>query len=381
MASLYSACKSAIRLDSSGTYDVGGYDIGLELYHQSDIDNGTTLGDNRGDKIVVIADETITIPSGYTLTPNSPKKSLVIICNTLVNNGTISMYQKAPQVTPHDFYIISKDDGVSADITIPAYANNQITTLYGENDSPNGDNGNNGSGRNCGSGGTGTCSHNYTTNASISGSGCAFGGGAGSGASGGGVPSISVLTSLPMSGSDGINPADPIFSIEDVYGGLPVVYQGGVGIPSGNTYSSAPSTYSNLQNTGCGGRVIIFCINFKNNGLINVNGTPTLSIKDSGASVGEPIGGGGASGAGAVDVFYKNLLARGSITAEGGGTYTYTGALGTMTPGKGGNGSITLTQWNLTRVMREEAKFFSQASVDYLLSQLAERIKDSRMGE
>ena len=98
MASLFNACKSAVRNNSGGTFNIGGYDIDIEYYGQQDIDDdfrfgNVAFGDADESKILLVAGSTITIPEGYTLTPDSPKKSLVIFCNNFINNGTISMYQ------------------------------------------------------------------------------------------------------------------------------------------------------------------------------------------------------------------------------------------------------------------------------------------------
>lgn len=82
---------------------------------------------------------------------------------------------------------------------------------------------------------------------------------------------------------------------------------GGVGNPSG-AYSSSGSyvQYEGLngaaqpQNVGVGGRIIIFCNNFVNNGTIQANGVSAYS---------SPMyfsASGGASGGGAIDIFYGN---------------------------------------------------------------------------
>ena len=365
MASLFSACKSAIRNNSGGTYNIGGYDIELELYHQEDIEEDVTygdvvFGDSDESKIVVVSGDTITVPSGYTLTPDSPKKSLVIFCNNLVNNGTISMYQKAPNVLPHDYLIIEDTYyGGARDIVIPAYAGNAVSRQ--NLDQTRYVNGNNGTNRQCGSGGTGSIKWwmgtSGTCTVGATGSGYAFGGGAGSGAvtNGPGEAGNDVNSTYPMRGS--------------AWGGsLDTSRLGHVN--GGNGNPTGANSQNNQTFTGCGGRVIIFCCNFTNNGSITVNGT---SITNDGKYSG------GASGAGAVDLFYTNKIIEGTITATGG-----VGARGEKAnnySGSGGNGSITLTAWTQSKLVKGEAKFFSQSNVDYLLEQLAERIRDSRMGE
>ena len=360
MASLFQACKSAVRNKEGGTFNIGGYDIDIEYYTQQDINDDIQYGDiSFGDtdesKIVLVAGETITIPSGYILTPDKPKKSLVIFCNNLVNNGTISMYQKAPNVLPHDYFIIEGSIiNSNRNIVIPAYANNAVTKNF-SNNNRNGANGANGTNRNCGSGGTGTNDSNQNVS-STAGSGYAFGGGAGSGASGGyyeAIPPVSVNATYPMRGSNGVG------NVRE--------YLGGVGNPSGT------GNYSNYsQNFGCGGRIIIFCCNFTNNGNITVNGTQSKNAGEHNQRD-QYTGGGGASGAGAVDLFYHTLITEGTITANGGSVDAYSN---TTVAGKGGNGSITLTQWSLDKVIKEERKMFTQSNWTYLFDQYTTRLRE-----
>ena len=351
--SLFSACKRVFRDGISGTYTVGNNDIFLELYSQQDIDQNNEIGNSSEENIVVVAGDTITIPEGYTLTPVKPKKSLVVICNTFVNNGTVSMYQKAPNVLPHDLFIMDKQNYGNKDIIIPAYANNQKIDPAG---------GNNGTNRQCGSGG---CSdwvyfnslgnHTYSRFA-IPGSGYAFGGGAGSGGiiSGqtnyngtqGQDQQASVNSTYPMRGGNGYG-GDPIM------GGIE-----GIGNPNGNRGSQYQS--GTRPPSGCGGRIIIFCSNFANNGIITVNGTNQTNFNNGAAY-------GGASGAGAVDLFYTNLNEQGNITANGGtGPYAHV---------KGGDGSITLTPWEKSSILKPTAKYMSKENMVYFLTNYIERLK------
>ena len=357
--SLFSACKRVFRDGISGTYEVGNNNIFLELYGQADIDNNNEIGNSSEENIVVVAGDTITIPEGYTLTPVQPKKSLVIICNTFVNNGTVSMYQKAPNVLPHDFYIIGKQDSYNKDIIIPAYANNNILK---SKVSMTGINGTNGINRNCGSGGTG-CFGWYPENdgyIGASGSGYAFGGGAGSGGRfwKGNDEIFNVDSTYPMRGGKASQ-----------FNGYGYYNIGGVGNPPGENYNN-----NNLNNSGCGGRIIIFCNSFNNNGTINVNGTATKNV---GTNKTDPsVCPGGASGAGAVDLFYTSLISEGTINAQGGETYTeYKNGNTACTPGKGGDGSITLTAWSKDSILKPIQKYMSKANMVYFLTNYIERLK------
>ena len=378
--SLFSACKRVFRDGISGTYEVGNNNIFLELYGQADIDNNNEIGNSSEENIVVVAGDTITIPEGYTLTPVKPKKSLVVICNTFVNNGTVSMYQKAPNVLPHDLFIIPRIEfGGKADVIIPAYANNGKENTSIDPTTSSFDlselNGNNGTDRNCGSGGLGANHFRQGPRASdylsgygtISGSGYAFGGGAGSGGVAldvrGTTYNNSVNSIYPMRASDGYKNTGYYFA------------SGGVGNPKGT--DSAVGQYGTLatNNSGCGGRIIIFCCSFTNNGLINVNGT-SANIIASGTQNAH----GGASGAGAIDIFYANKNSEGTLSAIGGaggfGKYKTTDAdYKSSYTGAGGNGSITLTAWSKDSILKPIAKYMSKANMVYFLTNYIERLK------
>ena len=45
MASLFQACKSAVRNRQGGTFNIGGYDIDIEYYTQQDINDDIQYGD------------------------------------------------------------------------------------------------------------------------------------------------------------------------------------------------------------------------------------------------------------------------------------------------------------------------------------------------
>ena len=375
--SLFTACKNVKRNGASGIQDIGGYSVGIELYTQADIDanvtaiqmgeaTACTFGDSDESKVVLIADETITIPSGFNLTPAHPKKSLVIMCNTFVNNGTVSMTAKGPNVLPHDWYMIGTENGINKKITIPAYANNQVPTFPSKsNRGGRGQNGNNGTNRNCGSGGTGStgseASASVVVESPASGSGYAFGGGAGSGGYGSfstTTPTSPVGTVYPMRGSDA-NPNGACAS-------------GGVGNPSGinqgnGQWTGKPTT---PQNVGVGGRVIIFCNNFTNNGSITANGVSSIKVS---ANDDSTSGYGGASGGGAVDIFYNELTEEGTVTANGGTGYGMSGFENYS--GNGGNGSITLLEWKLGPIIKPELKYFSRDNMVYLLKQFVARLQ------
>ena len=337
MGSLYEACN-AIEYTGNFSYLIGSNNIVMEATFDKDsiiIGSNTSLGSSSHHNIVLIKSREIIINNGVTLTVASPKKSLVLFCDTLINNGTISMTGKGPYTTPHDYHIINVADNIfSQNVTIPAYANNAAARISGWD--VNGRNGNNGTNRQCGSGGTGRLSSNNSGGGKYvgaSGMGYAFGGGAGSGGETGTSSSAihDVSTSMPMVGGAG-------------YSYSYYAATGGVGQPAGanspkNTYwdySYGSSAYLSNQNVGVGGRIIIFCNNFTNNGKIEANGVNAVSSYVWGGASG------GASGGGAVDVFYRILTSRGTITANG-GLGAAINSDTTQKSGNGGNGSITLS--------------------------------------
>ena len=310
--SLFRASKNISEFNQPLAQHVGGFDITFEHYLQSDIYNKTTLGDSDQSKIVLISGDTIKIPSGYTVTPASPKKSLVILCNTFINNGTISMTAKGPNVLPHDYLLLGKEDEFDEDIVIPAYANNGKSFDYG-NTPQNGVNGNDGVNRHCGSGGGPShirANGSKEANCYISGltgSGSAFAGGGGCGSCNGthGTGSFNANPTYPMRGISGRN----LVTTSGFRCGGP----GGVGnYPGSNVNGDYWSEkYTVVQNTGVGGRIVIFCSSFTNNGTISSKGTDSrFGFTGDKRTTGNS---GGASGGGAVDIFYNSLVEEGTI--------------------------------------------------------------------
>lgn len=372
--SLFKACKNTIRNARSGVQNVGGYDIEIEFYTQDNIDKDIvdiekgvisecSFGDTDESKIVLVAGNKITIPKGYVLTPKSPKKSLVIMCNEFVNNGTLSMTGKGSNAKPHDYFIMGKTDGINENIVIPAYANNRVERhLSSQNITPardsfrNGTNGNNGVNRQCGSGGTGSSYNTYNGYTGASGSGSAFAGGAGSGGTQDGSSS-DVDTIYPMKGSNG------------TYNIWSTCY-GGIGHPNGGYGGASPAV---VQPSGVGGRIIIFCNNFTNNGNINANGVGYRIYTLSGTTHVSTWG--GSSGGGAIDLFCNTSLENidlSKLSAEGGDNPVYRQCNG----GHGGDGCVTPLQWNLGKLVKPQKKKFSQPNWQYLFGQYVTRFNE-----
>lgn len=361
--SLFRCCKDIVKVGLSSTVVVGDKEVFIEYYTQEDIDKRAVLGNTDQNNVVLIAGDELVIPSGYTLAPANPKKSMVIFCNKLINNGTISMKGKGPNLKPHDWYIIGKSDGFSENVIIPAYANNAQSGASKD--------GNNGTNRQCGSGGTGGGESKGSVG--NSGMGYAFGGGAGSGgASHYGASSVS--TEYPMIGSAGRYAAG-----------------GGVGNPSGTTGhdwgAQSGYYYIGVNNSGVGGRLIIFCCDFENNGIISADGVDTKAcVRGLGFVTG------GSSGGGAVDLFFtktsqeieyqddESISTIGNITANGGAGLTTRGTYSSQVAynGAGGNGCVTIAQWNVDKLIKPITKYMSKENMIYFLEGLVTRMCDNQ---
>lgn len=280
MASLYSVCNE-ITTTETKSYLIGNNIIPIEAFESIAAYNLATSSTDQN-AIVLIKSDNITIDLGQTLTVANPKKSLVLFCDTLTNNGTISMTGKGPNVLPHD-YVILQNDNVFEDVIIPAYANNRIErrSLTLKITAISGLSGNNGTNRQCGSGGQGAAvngntSTDYNKRLGATGSGYAFGGGAGAGGKTGlnnttYEANCDVDSIYPMIGSRG-------------YTYSRYAASGGVGSPAGaqaptlvNANYGGHNGTTQDQNTGVGGRIIIFCNNFINNGNVQADGITAYS--------------------------------------------------------------------------------------------------------
>ena len=347
MSSLFKACNE-IQGTGIFNYTIGNNNISIEAFDS--VESFNLIKDLPSqENIVLIKSDNIVINSGQILTPTNPKKSLVLFCDTLTNNGTISMTGKGPNVLPHE-YVILKDDSIFSDVIIPAYANNRIKRRV-INSMPyifDGTSGKNGTNRQCGSGGQGvsTASRDADVNKRLgaTGSGYAFGGGAGAGGKSGNANTVyesdvDVSTIYPMRGSPGYSYT--YFSAS-----------GGVGNPSGAysleatfTRYSGHNGASQPQNIGVGGRIIIFCNTFINNGNIQANGVAAYSSDMFWSASG------GASGGGAIDIFYSDSYQQGTLLVNGGLGGDLAGEVGNVgngegISGNGGNGSVTISKLN-----------------------------------
>lgn len=113
---------------------------------------------------------------------------------------------------------------------------------------------------------------------------------------------------------------------------------GGAGNPGGCSYVGKNSSRGRAP-TGTGGLLIIYCDTFENNRYIYSCGTSgdRLNIIDN--NYGAP---GGASGGGSINIFFKEITKKGTISADGGSGLQTTNSKSTGYSGSGGKGCVTL---------------------------------------
>ncbi len=90
-----------------------------------------------------------------------------------------------------------------------------------------------------------------------------------------------------------------------------------------------------IGSNGTGGLMIIFASEFTNSGIVESNGSD--------GGTGSKAGGGG-SGAGSINIFYKELIKEGTVIANGGKRGANNSSFTRRAEGgAGGAGSITIT--------------------------------------
>lgn len=111
---------------------------------------------------------------------------------------------------------------------------------------------------------------------------------------------------------------------------------GGAGNPGGKGGENGLGNKEEWKGeNGTGGLLIVYCNNFNNEGTIESNGSKGGGIAtypDGGTN-----SGGGSSGGGSINVFYKQLVNRGTVQAIGGGV-----DISNLPGGKGGDGTVSM---------------------------------------
>ena len=269
--------------------------------------------------IVLKVNGDITIEEGVTLTSyansdgyGGPKGMLIYCTGKLINNGTISMTARGAKAEGQNIYLWKNTDGSYEYVPAEGAEGGAGVKAPVNNKKPYtsrvlGKNGEAGTERKTGGGGSGTSYHNqyglpYGTPGYTSGSGSK--GTSYSGGTGGGGAHRTQYTKTGDAENGQENGGT---------GGNGSNSQGGAGNPGGSTNGI----------NGTGGLLIIYSNNISGTGKIESNGSENQSSSQA------P---GGGSGAGSINIFTENISDEMQIDAEGKGNAS----------GKGGNGSITI---------------------------------------
>jgi hypothetical protein len=310
---------------------------------------GSTTADNE--MVIVIVQGNLTINSGATITTQVRKRGfLLYVTGTLTNNGTISMTARGAIAAGQNVHLYRNLNGTYE--TVPAVGATGgvgvplVSGLIRKN------HGLSGTGRQSGGGGSGACRGTGALKGGDGSSGTSYSGGSG----GGGSYSVAESNTQPgqnaaVNGGKGGNAsAKSVVGTVALYS---VRSSGGAGNPAGSDAYAANSNATNVGNesantaqAGTGGLLIIFANIVNNNGNIQSNGS-NVGPRNLGVT---RHAGGGASGGGSINVFYRSSHVRGTITANGGvstgftGLISDTGAFVNEDGGSGGNGTVTVTQ-------------------------------------
>ncbi len=288
--------------------------------------------------VAVLVKGNLTIESGVTVTATKstyggPKGLFIYTAGDLTNKGTITMYGRGAYAAGQNVYLwYDKLNGNGyTGYTVPATGGagavrSTTRTLY--NDGGNylhGNNGTSGTGRATGGGGSGSV-RNYVARM-YPGSGAAgtsYSGGSGGGAAATDRASSRTAGNGAANGGPGGHGAQGGAATGNSGGstnGWGQAPGGGQGNGPGNNVWSHAVASVPAQDTGTGGLLILFCRSLNNTGNINANGVTaryTTVTKWNGSQGGGHILSGGSSGGGSVNIFYTELVSKGTITATGG---------------------------------------------------------------
>ena len=309
------------------------------------IDVGTA-NTNAKHMVILKVDGNLTINPGVTLTSygtkyGGPKGMLVCTTGELTNNGTITMTARGAKAAGEDVYLWKNASDSSYEYvpTVGATGGAGFSIYRDWGDGArqsNGNKGNDGTNRETGGGGSGAGRAWYRSiTVGNGGTGTSYSGGAGSGAANeDGYQGWSVTSgagsSVGGAGSNGVVGS----SNSSGYGQISM---GGVGNPSGgySNYRVSPVNY--VERNGTGGLLIIDANTFNNTGTISTEGVSSSTANRSYGNA--RIDTGGASGGGSLNIFYRNVRSKGTLSAIGGkALYGEGGNAG----GAGGNGTISI---------------------------------------
>lgn len=292
----------------------------------------------------------LTIEQGVTITPQVPKRGMVIhVMGNLHNKGTISMTAKgadSDKAPGQNVFLWKNTDGTFEYIPElgPVGAVGAMRNSGSGVGTP-GNDGNAGKGRELGSGGSGAVFKQYsggiTVRSGVAGQSTSYSGGGGSG---GTYQANSVSVTGPSaSQSRGSSATSSV-------GNISVRVAGGVGQPSGVSHYG-----TNALPQGTGGLLIVYCegdIIADFNSVIESKGINTTSVWTANSAV----VGGGASGGGSVNIFHRGKFTNNGTFMVNGGNKTLFGTSGAV-GGGGGDGTVNTMQVSF---LQNRIAFFNQ---------------------
>lgn len=344
-SNLYDYIKKLNIPDGYHSLDVNGETIDIEMYNFIEdvlYDKSPVLGDDIPDDrmLVLKYHKNLTVNSGVTIIPKIRKKGMLIFVEgNLMNDGTISMTARGAVASGQDINLLRNNDGSFE--YIPAIGASGGVSLSNINARLNGNVGAKGMNRGTGGGGSGGL-------ASFGGSGTKASGAGGygtsySGGTGGGAAAYhswnGTATGHSGSSTGGIGGAGfPNYNCS-VGGGAG--NPGGHGIKSNNT---GGVILNQPGGDGTGGLLIIYTlgeIRLKSGSVIESRGIAGGTAATANLSGSYGSAGGGASGGGSINIFYRSLK-------ENAGLFNVNGGVGghgiNVKGGAGGHGTATLTR-------------------------------------
>ena len=297
-----------------------------------------TKTEDAKNMVILKVNGDLTINEGVTLTAcksdngyGGPKGLLIYCTGTITNNGTIDMTARGARAEGQNVYVYENRTNnyeyIPYEGAIGGEAQISTGTMIAGKPGKNGEN------RKTGGGGSGAAKRYSETGGSrVSGAGT--NGTSYSGGSAGGAICVRYNAQGQKGVENGGAGGKGISAYSSNYGA-----GGGAGNPGGYGMKSE-STYSNSTfagENGTGGLLIIYGENINNNNIIKSNGS-----NGGKATSNDNIASGGSSGAGSINIFYKdtikgkeNILVRGGKMNNGGA-----GGDGTVTIGKILNGTF-----------------------------------------
>ncbi len=266
------------------------------------------------------------IITAYSSNYGGPLGMLLYVSGTLTNNGNISMTAKGAKAIGQNVYLWKNSD--ESYEFIPATGGKGADSQVSDGIVIEGNEGKDGENRETGGGGSGAAGRSA---AGISATGVRYSGAGGTGTSysggtGGGAVCARTSNSGGAGENNGASGGNGAANYSDHYGA-----GGGAGNPGGTgmNYNNVinDSTYSGKNGTG--GLLMLYSNTLNNNGVIEANG-----CKGGQATSKDLVASGGSSGAGSINIFYKDsYLNNGDIFATSEAEFN---------GGAGGDGSISV---------------------------------------